>query len=144
MKNKQSIIALALVLISAAIATEPAKEANPNPEALQLIQSRIAARLERSFPPFSRVRPPQPQTQFHPELLVDGEKRLPFEVREPAGGRIFLQGADPGPQVLVSGYLRLSDNAIFIFDTKRQQHIPADHDPRFATPSQTPKAEEPT
>lgn len=64
--------------------------------------------------------------------MVAGEERLPFTV------------AMRGREAEVSGYVRVSDNAIFISRPEKKDHIRSTLDPRFAPPekSQT-KAEDP-
>lgn len=134
MNHRTTASLVALVLAGAAIATEPAAAPAPNPEAMQAVQTLIVARLERSVPPFSRVSPPPPPFTFHQWVMVEGEKRLPFEVTEPRGPFV-LPGSTPAPPaVLVTGYVRQSDHAVFVFDTRTQKHIPAELDPRFAPP----------
>lgn len=131
MKHQRSALALAAILATAALATET-NEAIDHPEARKAVQTVIIPRLDRSVPPFSRVRPPQPSARFHKLILAEAEKRLPFEILEPQFSRIQL-GTEPAqPKVMVSGYVRLSDKAIFVFDTKTQKHVRSDLDPRFA------------
>jgi len=140
MKSKHTCLALALILVGAAIGTEPESKPAPPADARLVVQTQIVARLRSSFPPFSRVAPPQPEALYHDLILADGEQRLPFEVREPRALRTSLE---PGPSILVSGYVRLSDKAVFIFDPKTQKHIPATLDPRFAPPGEKANSEKP-
>ena len=135
-------LAFILILAGAAIATET--KPGPDPQARQAVQTQIVARLHRSVPPFSRVMPPMPEARYHDLILADGEKRLPFEVLEPRRIRTLPGTAPAGRAVMVSGYVRLSDQAIFVFDTKTRKHIPAAKDPRFAPPADKAKADKPT
>jgi hypothetical protein len=73
---------------------------------------------------FSRAGPRSSHSlQFEQELLVDGEKRLPFA--------ISAVGAEK-PEL--KGYVRLSDQEIFLLDPKTGKHQPASQHPRFAPP----------
>lgn len=90
------------------------------------VGSQIVSRLRPSLPPFSRAMP-VPRLPIYREVeVVSGEKRLPFSVADP--------GRNPG---VVSGYVRLSDNAIFIFRPEKKDHIRSTQDPRFASEKST-------
>lgn len=105
----------------------------PNVSARMAVMTQIVARLQPpTLPPFSRAMPVGPFSSFQPVELVDGEERLPFSVQT------FGKGAE------VTGYVRVSDNAIFIYRLDKKDHIRSTLDPRFAPPekSQT-KAEDP-
>lgn len=56
--------------------------------------------------------------------LVDGEERLPFTVT-------ML-----GKEAAVTGYVRIADNAIFLFRPEKKDHIRSTLDPRFAPPKE--------
>ena len=63
---------------------------------------------------------------------MDGEERLPFTVT-------ML-----GKEAVVTGYVRISDNAIFISRPEKKDHIRSTLDPRFASPEKPiVKAEDP-
>jgi hypothetical protein len=95
----------------------------PNAPARMAVMTQIVARLQPpAMPPFSRAVVVTPHPSFRPVELVDGEERLPFMVT--MRGR----GAE------VSGYVRVSDNAIFIRRPEKKDHIRSTLDPRFAPP----------
>ncbi|BCX47058.1 hypothetical protein HAHE_09660 [Haloferula helveola] len=133
MKTKPKHVALALILAGIATAIEPDTPTVEHPEARQAVQTRIVARLQSSFPPFSRMAPPQPSSQFQRPMLVDKEERLPFKVVD---GR--------GKSIMLAGYVRLSDQRIFIYDTEKQTYTDAALDPRFAPPADKAKTDKPT
>jgi hypothetical protein len=134
MKSRTTLSLAILILAGLALATEPSATPDNHPEATLAVQTRILPHLERSFPPFSRLAPPRPKATFSQMVVTNGEKRLPFEVTE-TRSRLPVPGTEP-PRgaVLVSGYVRLSDNAVFVLDTATMKHIPAELDPRFAPP----------
>jgi len=95
----------------------------PNAPARAAVMTQIVARLHSlKMRPFSRAMAVTPSPSFRPVELVDGEERLPFMVT--MRGR----GAE------VSGYVRVSDNAIFIHRPEKKDHIRSTLDPRFAPP----------
>jgi hypothetical protein len=99
----------------------PVSNPEPNAPARMAVMTQIVARLQpASMPPFSRA------TISHPHYraveLVDGEERLPFTVQ-------MLES-----RVTVTGYVRIADNAIFIFRPEKKDHIRSTLDPRFAPP----------
>lgn len=55
---------------------------------------------------------------------VENEERMPFTV------------SIQRPSSSLSGYVRLSDNAIFIFRPETKDYIPSTLDPRFAPPKE--------
>ena len=68
---------------------------------------------------------PSHTLEFQPELLVDGEARLPFSIRPRQTGTEVMP-------VTLEGYVRLGDQAIFLLDEKTKSHVPAAQHPRFA------------
>jgi hypothetical protein len=93
----------------------------PNAPARMAVMTQIVARLQPpAIPPFSRAVVVTPYPSFRPVELVDGEERLPFMVT------MMGRGAE------VSGYVRVSDNAIFIHRPDKKDHILSTQDPRFA------------
>ena len=94
----------------------------PNAPARMAVMTQIVARLQpATFSPFSRMEPVMPYPSFKAIELVDGEERLPFTV---AMGR----------RAELIGYVRVSDNAIFIHRPDKKDHIRSTLDPRFAPP----------
>ena len=82
------------------------------------------------MPPFSRATMSYPS--YRAVELVDGEERLPFTVK-------MLGSRDS-----VTGYVRIADNAIFLFRPEKKDHIRSTLDPRFAPPAKSEtKAEDP-
>lgn len=136
MKYQRSILALAAVLATAALATETGEPPAPHAEARQAVQTQIVARMpSSSMPPFSRVRPPQPRAHFHQLVVVDKEERLPFSVTE--------VGLRSSKTATLNGYIRLSDKVIFLFDPRTTRHVRADLDPRFAPAGKSPRPDIP-
>lgn len=134
MKTPHHILTLAAILATAVLATEPTSRTDSAPEhdteARQRVQLEIAARLQSSHRPFSRARAPLPQSHFQQWVVVDGEKRLPFEVTE--------TGFRGKKTHIVTGYVRHKDQVIFILDPKTKLYIRADRDPRFAPQNKKP------
>lgn len=103
----------------------PASNPEPNAPARMAVMAQIVARLEpNALPPFSRAMVVTPYPSYRAVEVVDGEERLPFTVQ-------MLGGKDH-----VSGYVRIADNAIFIFRPEKKDHIRSTLDPRFAPPKQ--------
>ena len=129
---KTSILALLTIITAAALAT-PDPESKPDPvDAAKLaVQTQIVARLHPEFPGagkyprFSRAGTPEyPSPKYEAPLLVDGEKRLPFT---------FKTFQFPkGTTVNLTGYVRLSDQQIFLLDPSTKMYRVAHKDPRFA------------
>ena len=79
---------------------------------------------------FSRVGPiPSHRLEFQPQMLVKEENRLPFTITPVRNQKVMPQ---------LQGYIRLSDQQIFLLDLKTGNYRPATEDPRFA-PSPPPK-----
>ncbi len=95
----------------------------PHPAARMAVETEIAARLRPSLPAFSRVSPPIVMPSYQELVKVGDEERLPFTI---SISNHFQ------PQSGVSGYVRLSDNAIFIYRPEKTDHIRSTLDPRFA------------
>jgi len=100
----------------------PVSKPDPNATAKAVVMSNIVARLQPTVPRFSRMITPTPFASYGEVQLADNEKRLPFS--------ISMVGAPP--EQSVSGYVRLSDNAIFIFRPGKKDYIRSTQDPRFA------------
>ena len=103
----------------------PASNPEPNAPARMAVMTQIVARLQpAALPPFSRAIAVTPYPNFRAVELVDGEERLPFTVQ-------MLGSRDS-----VSGYVRIADNAIFLFRPEKKDHIRSTLDPRFAPPKE--------
>lgn len=119
--------------LSAALAVatllHAAPPADPLPAAelaKQKVSIEIFQKVSPPARPFSRVMPvPRHHLEFQPELLVDGEARLPFTIRPRQRGTEVMP-------VTLEGYVRLGDQAIFLLDEKTKAHMPASQHPRFA------------
>ncbi len=96
----------------------------PNAPARMVVMTQIVARLQPpAMPPFSRAVVVTPYPSFRAVELVNGEERLPFTVQ------MFGRGVE------VTGYVRIADNAIFLFRPEKKDHIRSTLDPRFAPPA---------
>jgi hypothetical protein len=95
---------------------------DPNFSAKTAVSTVIIARLNPPRPSFSRAMPTIPTTSYEEVQLADNEKRLPFTVKMMFGP----------PEQSVTGYVRLSDNVIFIFRPEKKDYIRSTLDPRFA------------
>ena len=95
----------------------------PHAAACALVETEIVSRLRPTLPPFSRVSPPMVIPSYQQLVKVGNEERLPFTI---SISNHFQQ------QDSVSGYVRLSDNAIFIYRPDKTDHIRSTLDPRFA------------
>lgn len=96
----------------------------PNAPARTAVMTEIVSRLEPKIAPFSRAMVVIPTPSYRAVELVDGEQRLPFTVS------MLGRGAD------VTGYVRIADNAIFLFRPEKEDHIRSTLDPRFAPPKE--------
>lgn len=130
------ILLINLAIITTIVATEPAINWTPRNQpvtdpvahARNAVQWHIAMRLQPKYPPFSRAIAMPPTPQFLAVEEVDQEKRLPF----------LIKAGHNNPEV--KGYVRLSDNGIFIYRPDTKDYIPSTQDPRFAPPP-APKIE---
>jgi hypothetical protein len=125
---KRSILScLAIITV---VAAEPAINVLPKNQpivdpvasARSAVHWQIATRLRVEYPPFSRAIAPIISPQFLAVEEVEKEKRLPFLINATRGV------AD------LRGYVRLSDNAIFLYRPDTKDYIPSTMDPRFAPP----------
>ncbi|MCW1923732.1 hypothetical protein OKA05_14290 [Luteolibacter arcticus] len=132
MKTKSSILALVAVtaLLQAAPPQAPASTAEDL--AKRKVATEIYAKVNRMSGSFSRAAPgPSHQLEFQPQMLVKEESRLPFTISPSRNPKVSPQ---------LQGYVRLSDQQIFLLDAKTGKHHPAYEDPRFA-PALLPKVE---
>ncbi|OYU59368.1 MAG: hypothetical protein CFE30_25890 [Bradyrhizobium sp. PARBB1] len=95
----------------------------PYPSARMAVETEVVARLRPSLPSFSRVSPPVVMPNYQQLVKVRDEERLPFTI---SISNHF------GQQSGVTGYVRVSDNAIFIYRPEKTDHIRSTLDPRFA------------
>ncbi len=95
----------------------------PHPAARMAVETEIVARLRPSLPSFSRVSPPVVMPNYQQLVKVGDEERLPFTI---SISNHFVQ------QSSVTGYVRVSDNAIFIYRPEMTDHVRSTLDPRFA------------
>jgi hypothetical protein len=131
MKTKSSI--LALISVTALLhAAPPEIQLSPEDQAKMKVSAEIYTKVNTYSGRFSRIGPlPSHRLEFQAPMLVKEETRLPFTI-------------SPGRNLTVSpqlqGYVRLSDQQIFLLDPKTGQHRPASEDLRFAPPT-PPKIE---
>jgi hypothetical protein len=138
MKTKTNILIPSLAAIAAVTllhASPPADAVPPLELAKQKVTVEIFHQVSPPARPFSRAMPvPRHTLEFQPELLVDGEARLPFAIRP------LLFVVRPGEQSKVAppaeleGYVRIRDQQIFLYIAATKQHVPASEHPRFAPP----------
>lgn len=77
--------------------------------------------------PFSRaIAVPRHTLEFQPQQLVGGEARLPFTIRPRS------LAAEATPATSLEGYVRLSDQEIFLHVAETKAYVPASEHPRFA------------
>jgi hypothetical protein len=133
MKTTSSI--LALVAVTALLhATPPQAPASTVEDlAKRKVATEIYAKVNREGSPFSRVDlGPSHRLEFQPQMLVEKEARLPFTI-------VRSRLRDPKVAPEIQGYVRLSDQAIFLLDQKTGEHRSASEDPRFTPPQQRPQ-----
>jgi hypothetical protein len=137
MKTKSKVLTPSLAAVFAAVsllhASPPADPVPPLELAKQKVTVEILAKVSPPARPFSRVTSYSRETlEFQPELLVDGEARLPFAIRPRSFGiRPANEGKEVPPATL-EGYVRLSDQRIFLYVAETRSHVPASEHPRFA------------
>jgi hypothetical protein len=125
---KRSI--LSCLAIISVVAAEPTIKVTPSNQpitdpvatARSMVQWHVAMRLRPEYPPFSRAIAPIVTPQFLAVEEVEKETRLPFLINATRGV----------PEV--KGYVRLSDQAIFIYRPDTKDYIPSTLDPRFGPP----------
>lgn len=129
-KPKTSILFHSLAAaLAVATLLHAAPSADPLPPAelaKQKVSVEIFSKVSPPARPFSRVMPlPGHHLEFQPELLVEGEARLPFAIRPRQTGKEVMP-------VTLEGYVRLGDQAIFLYDAASKSHVPVAQHPRFA------------
>lgn len=119
-------LAAALAVATLLHAAPPADPLPPAELAKQKVNVEIFHKVSPPARPFSRVMPvPSHHLEFQPELLVDGEARLPFTIRPRQTGKEAMP-------VTLEGYVRLGDQAIYLYNAETKSHVPASEHPRFA------------
>ena len=119
-------LATALAVATLLHAAPPADPLPPAELAKQKVSVEIFQKVSPPARPFSRVMPvPGHTLEFQPELLVQGEARLPFTIRPRQTGKEVMP-------VALEGFVRLADQAIFLYNAETKSHVPASEHPRFA------------
>ena len=119
-------LATALAVATLLHAAPPADPLPPAELAKQKVSVEIFQKVSPPARPFSRVMPvPGHTLEFQPELLVQGEARLPFTIRPRQTGKEVMP-------VALEGFVRLGDQAIFLYNAETKSHVPASEHPRFA------------
>ena len=119
-------LATALAVATLLHAAPPADPLPPAELAKQKVSVEIFQKVSPPARPFSRVMPvPGHTLEFQPELLVQGEARLPFTIRPRQTGKEVMP-------VTLEGFVRLGDQAIFLYNAETKSHVPASEHPRFA------------
>lgn len=136
MNTKTNILIPALAAILAVTllqASPPAVPVPPLELAKQKVTVEIFHKVSPPARPFSRVGPVSHDSlEFQPELLVDGEARLPFAIRPRVFGIRPQQETKDVPPATLEGYVRLGDQQIFLYVADTKQHVPASQHPHFA------------
>ena len=126
--NILSILTITAALVAAA--PDSQEKQDPLEAAKRAVEIEIVARVvaanpqKWSRPSFSRVQMTRkPRATYQAPLLADGEERLPFSLPlEPHGKNSSI----------LTGYVRLSDQRIFLLDPATKMYRAAQEDPRFA------------
>jgi hypothetical protein len=119
-------LAAALAVATLLHAAPPADPVPPAELAKHKVSVEIFHKISPPARPFSRVLPvPSHTLEFQPQLLVDGETRLPFAIRPRRTG-------EEVPPVMLAGYVRLGDQQIFLQVDGTETHVPAERHPLFA------------
>lgn len=137
MKTKPNLLMPSLAAVVAAVtmlhASPPADAVPPLELAKHKVTVEIFHKVSPPSRPFSRVGPVSNDTlEFQPELLVKGEARLPFAIRPRVFGIQPAQDVKDVPPATLEGYVRLSDQQIFLYVAETKTHVPASEHPRFA------------
>lgn len=125
MKTKSSILLL-IAVTTLLHAAPPQPQASPEDQAKRKVATEIYTKVNTYSGRFSRIGPmPSHQLEFQAPTLVNEENRLPFTITPSRNPKVSPQ---------LQGYVRLSDQEIFLLDPKTGSHRPACEDPRFAPP----------
>ncbi len=128
MKTTSSIFTL--IAITTLLHAAPPQAATTSED---LAKRKVATEIYAPVSPYSgglsRAMPkPSHRLEFQPQMLVEKESRLPFTITRHA------RMLKPTPEL--QGYVRLSDQAVFLLDPKTGNYRPAREDRRFAPPPQ--------
>lgn len=144
MKTNQPTVRTLIPSFAAALAVATVLHAAPPADtgareelARRKVNLEILAQVSPPERPFSRTsRVQRHLLEFQPQQLVSGEARLPFVIKPRPDGK------EVAPPVLLEGYVRLSDQQIFLFVEETKAYVPASQHPRFA-PKPPMKADPP-
>ena len=128
MKKHQQLLAVIFAIALSSVVQSAAPPENQTPEELAKAKVNTEVLLKISPPhrPFSRVMPiQQHQLLFQPQILVENESRLPFTIQ-----KITLKKEIAMPVVL-SGYIVLGSQNIYLRDSEAGAFIPAAEHPLF-------------
>ncbi|MGJ8642810.1 MAG: hypothetical protein ACSHX9_05340 [Luteolibacter sp.] len=127
-KHNQLLVAAFAIAIASIAHSAPPKEAQaPEEIAKAKVNTEILEKISPQRPSFSRSMPIHTyETEFQPQILVNGETRLPFSIQKTS---IFQNETFP---VVVKGYVRLGDQEIYLHDEKTETDVPAAKHPLFA------------
>jgi hypothetical protein len=127
MKTTSTI--LSIIAITTLLHAAPPQAAKSSEDlAKRKVATEIYAKVNSYQGSFSRSGPtPSHRLEFQPEMLVKEESRLPFTISR---SRMLK------PEPEIQGYVRLSDQAVFLLDSETGNYRPASEDPRFAPPQQ--------
>ena len=127
MKTTSSILSI-IALTTLLHAAPPQAQGSSQDLAKRKVATEIYSKVNSYSGRFSRSGPtPSHRLEFQPETLVKEESRLPFSI---SPSRMVTQTPE------LQGYVRLSDQAVFLLDPKTGNYRPANEDPRFAPPQQ--------
>lgn len=140
MKTKTTVLIPSIAALLALVPLSQAADApSPTTVAMAKVNAEIFEKTSPRAQPFSRVAPiPRERLEFEPQLVTDGETRLPFAIKS----NRTVKGE---PAVVLAGYVRLSDQAIFLLVPETKAYVPAAQHPRFAPkPAAQPEPVRPT
>ena len=130
---KHILITSTLIIAAVVAAPQPQEKVDPIQAAQLAVHHQLVAKLRPTHRPFSRAAPRGPSAFFRPTMIVKGEERMPFTI-----GDERSKSVKP-----LTGYVRLSDQKIFLLDAKTGKHQLASKDPRFAPPKDSSVASRP-
>ncbi len=134
MKTKLTTVRVLIQFLTAAFAvvtllhaSPPADTPSSEESEMRKVNLEIFNKVSPRERPFSRaIAVPRHTLDFQPQQWVDGEARLPFSIRP----RSIAPEAIPA--ALLEGYVRLSDQEIFLYVAETKAYVPASAHPRFA------------
>lgn len=120
-------LAAAFAMAALSHASPPAAPASPEDQAMRKVNAEILTKVSPPVQPFSRVAPVNRHVlEFQPQLAVEGESRLPFAIKPRPDDK------QTSPPALLEGYVRLSDQEIFLYVAETKAYVPRSQHPRFA------------